>query len=1149
MYEFHISRQVRDRYNFDEALFSINGNVVFTNLKASRAFADKINRARDVARHPELSVSASDINAMGLIDEILHHVVDIYRRDVNPNVMTAVHEHIAETLGRPALDKTLRLFVELFPPVKVYRFHKDADAYLRETTGGVPNRLIELEEMLLLYLANCNPAFKPFDEFFSDDELKAGSDYDRLMKLMESFFKTQPVFGPNDNNTLIEMLKEPVKAARDSLSGQLEYIRTHWQDLVSSLLLKVLGGIDMIKEEHKPHFLGPGPAMVPRFGQGVGAGGAGSYEEIERFSPDEDWMPRVVLMAKSIHVWLDQLSQQYGRAITRLDQIPDEEFEKLARWGFTGLWLIGVWERSSASSRIKQLTGNPEALSSAYSIYDYTIAGDLGGEEALEDIKARAWHYGIRMATDMVPNHMGIYSRWVIEHPERFVQLEHSPFPAYCFSGPNLSEDERVELYIEDGYWNKSDAAVVFKRVDRYTGDVRYIYHGNDGTSMPWNDTAQLDMLKHEVRQAVIDQTIAVAHRFPIIRFDAAMTLAKKHFQRLWYPLPGYGGDIPSRSGHSTSQEEFQRLFPEEFWRELVDRVSVEAPDTLLLAEAFWMMEGYFVRSLGMHRVYNSAFMNMLKSEENSKYRNVIKNVLRFNPEILRRFVNFMNNPDEEPAVEQFGKDDKYFGIATLMVTMPGVPMFGHGQVEGFGEKYGMEYRKAYWKEETDEHLIRRHEQEIFPLLHKRHLFSNVDNFVLYDVITDNSWVNEDVFAFSNRYNDQRALVVYNNRYKHASGWISRSVGISAEQGGRRKIIHKTLAQGLDLKAGEDIYYIFEDQKNRLEFIRAGSELAEKGIFIDLGAFKANVFINYREVKDDHKGQYRQLARYLGGYGVENMDEALQELELKEILEPFRALMAIDTLRGLIREPIKEISVNLKQKITRFMGAVKGHRDWDVDAVADDTHAMLTIVRRLHKINIDDAGTGDYLQPRLPDVYRDDLYGWRILLIWTLLHQIGGMISAGDQARHCRDWMDEYLLKKIILRSMQALGCDENEAAYDMLLIGILVDYQEWGTWVEKDSGRQRIIEMLQDADVQLYIGLNEYNGVWWFNRESFEALLYWLTIIATLKTPDADKNEEGLISAMGRFCNLAEQWGKLATSAGYDLERLCELLDDKENP
>ena len=32
---------------------------------------------------------------------------------------------------------------------------------------------------------------------------------------------------------------------------------------------------------------------------------------------------------------------------------------------------------------------------------------------------------------------------------------------------------------------------------------------------------------------------------------------------------------------------EFEAAFPVEFWREVVDRVAAEAPDTLLLAEAF----------------------------------------------------------------------------------------------------------------------------------------------------------------------------------------------------------------------------------------------------------------------------------------------------------------------------------------------------------------------------------------------------------------------------------------------------------------------------------------------------------------------------------------------------------------------------------
>ena len=69
---------------------------------------------------------------------------------------------------------------------------------------------------------------------------------------------------------------------------------------------------------------------------------------------------------------------------------------------------------------------------------------------------------------------------------------------------------------------------MVFRRRDRWSGDTRFVYHGNDGTSFPWNDTAQLNYLKAEVREGVIQTILHVARMFPIIRFDAAMTLAKE---------------------------------------------------------------------------------------------------------------------------------------------------------------------------------------------------------------------------------------------------------------------------------------------------------------------------------------------------------------------------------------------------------------------------------------------------------------------------------------------------------------------------------------------------------------------------------------------------------------------------------------------
>ena len=439
------------------------------------------------------------------------------------------------------------------------------------------------------------------------------------------------------------------------------------------------------------------------------AGYQAPLTEYEAFSADQAWMPTVVLMAKSTYVWLEQLSKKYLRHIHRLDQIPDEELRLLADRGITGLWLIGLWERSRASKTIKRLRGNREAVASAYSLKDYSIAEDLGGEQAYENLKYRAAMAGLRLASDMVPNHMGIDSDWVIENPDWFISRWESPFPAYSFEGPDLSTDSRVEIKLEDHYYDQTDAAVVFRLRNYRDGTTRFVYHGNDGTTFAWNDTAQLDYSKEYVREHVIHVILNVARRFPIIRFDAAMVLAKRHVQRLWFPLPGAGGSIPSRAEDAMSQEAFDALMPHEFWREVVDRVAVEVPGTLLLAEAFWMLEGYFVRTLGMHRVYNSAFMNMLRDEENAKYRSYLKKTVEFDPDILKRYVNFMSNPDERTAIDQFGWGDKYFGVSVLMATLPGLPMFGHGQIEGYTERYGMDFKQARLDEKVNEGLVARH--------------------------------------------------------------------------------------------------------------------------------------------------------------------------------------------------------------------------------------------------------------------------------------------------------------------------------------------------------------------------------------------------------------------------------------------------------
>ena len=48
----------------------------------------------------------------------------------------------------------------------------------------------------------------------------------------------------------------------------------------------------------------------------------------------ESSRPPVMLMAKNVHVWLDQLAKKYQRPVTNLSEVPDEELDRLAGWGF-----------------------------------------------------------------------------------------------------------------------------------------------------------------------------------------------------------------------------------------------------------------------------------------------------------------------------------------------------------------------------------------------------------------------------------------------------------------------------------------------------------------------------------------------------------------------------------------------------------------------------------------------------------------------------------------------------------------------------------------------------------------------------------------------------------------------------------------------
>ncbi|MCL2320443.1 MAG: alpha-amylase, partial [Treponema sp.] len=307
--EFHIRRTVREEHGLEGSLFSLTGNVILSDMRQVRTLTQRLNAGVDPAKNPERFVRAGQLNAMGLIDEILHYLVAMYREQVQPDAFETALARLETKLGAGKTGALLESFCGIFPPRDVYEGKSGVGGYLAGSDGGESCRCLSLEELLLLAIANLNPAFRPFLFLFDDSDLAKETVYPGAVEELKAHFAELPPFGPDGMN-LWDLLRAPALAHPDSLSAQLEFMRKRWGLMLGKYMGRLLTGLDVIKEEEKPSFFGPGPTEVLDFS---------SFEnEYERFTPDQEWMPRTVLIAKSTLVWLFQLSQKYGREMARL---------------------------------------------------------------------------------------------------------------------------------------------------------------------------------------------------------------------------------------------------------------------------------------------------------------------------------------------------------------------------------------------------------------------------------------------------------------------------------------------------------------------------------------------------------------------------------------------------------------------------------------------------------------------------------------------------------------------------------------------------------------------------------------------------------------------------------------------------------------
>src|SRR5579863_3820954 len=339
--------------------------------------------------------------------------------------------------------------------------------------------------------------------------------------------------------------------------------------------------------------------------------------------------------------WLNQLSSQLGRKIT-LSEVPDAEWDALARKGFDIIWLMGVWQRSAISRQLdlddksaranydKILPGwTPADLTgSPYSVAQYIPDPRIGTWRDIDIAREKLHARKMALFLDFVGNHTALDHPWTKSHPEYYVQGAKADYEN------NLSS---------------------FYKADSALGAV-YLALGKDPYFPPWDDVAQLNHFHPGMRVAHLAELKTVASHCDGVRCDMAMLQLNDIFGKLWQPYL-HGLKPPAQ----------------EFWTE----ARAALPGLIMLGEAYWGTETRLL-DLGFSFVYDKGFYDAVRDSKPGDVRALLSAPATYQSHLAR----FLENHDEQRCAAVFGKQ-RIVSAATLMGTVPGLRFYHHGELEG----------------------------------------------------------------------------------------------------------------------------------------------------------------------------------------------------------------------------------------------------------------------------------------------------------------------------------------------------------------------------------------------------------------------------------------------------------------------------------
>jgi hypothetical protein len=319
------------------------------------------------------------------------------------------------------------------------------------------------------------------------------------------------------------------------------------------------------------------------------------------------------------------------------------------------------------------------------------------------------------------------------------------------------------------------------------------------------------------------------------------------------------------------------------------------------------------------------------------------------------------------------------------------------------------------------------------------------------------------------------------------------------------------------------------------------------------------VFLDFREVQDDQWHAYADLAAYLNGRGVPNLDEAMREIFLQPIHSVFKELVNPGMFRWLIdarvTEPDAEVNAALldevEQKAVRLLREVKQFTAGagDEAAIALEMRHKLKTMLQLPlaegRFSLSGLQRHAAAGEEAPAGQDGDLSTWGTLLSWLIVHPLGKIVDESDFEQRSRSWIDEWLLGKIVAGTLRDLGLDDPSAWQVVARVKLFISHQRRliAQAPEKKRTYPILESLLKDGEVQRFLQVNRYQGILWFNKETFERLLWWLWALAVVELSADLLRPAGEVSqAIAACTEVVEKLRRAEEKSGYQVEKLLEL-------